>query len=180
MKDKLKILFEDKQVQDISLIVVSIVNSGNLPILPTDYEHPVSLGFGEKAEILTVDVIKRNPNDLKVSAGIEGNEVVVSPALLNPGDWITLKLMVSQAEHDVQMSGRIAGVKSLEKVPEFSRRWVVIMLIGTLVFGLSLGMATLLLSPILALAGFFSTLLFLLIASLDERRREKEYLRMSL
>ena len=37
IKGKLKIYFDGKPVQDIHLVLVKIINSGNVPIVSTDY-----------------------------------------------------------------------------------------------------------------------------------------------
>ncbi|MFZ3064412.1 MAG: hypothetical protein WA277_03895 [Nitrospirota bacterium] len=89
IKGKLQILFDGKPVEDVNLIEVRIINSGNIPILSTDYEYPVNLGFGEKTKILTAEVFQTNPKSLKATVNIEGAKVILRPVLLNSGDSIS-------------------------------------------------------------------------------------------
>src|SRR5215207_9277121 len=48
--DKLEIRFDGKVVRAVHLIVVRIFNSGNVPILPIDFQRDVSIVFDENAK----------------------------------------------------------------------------------------------------------------------------------
>lgn len=112
VKGKVQILFEGKLVQDVHLAMVKIINSGNMPIVPADYVRPVSLNFGEEAQILATDVIETNPDNLHVSWSVESTKVELVPLLLNGGDSITFKVLVSQSG-EISVDGRIVGVKEI-------------------------------------------------------------------
>ena len=112
IKGKLQILFDGKPVQDIHLIVLKIINSGNVPIVSTNYERPVNLSFGENSWILTAEVSETDPEDLRATVNIENAKVALEPVLLNGGDSITLKLLVSQLG-EINVDGRIVGVKDI-------------------------------------------------------------------
>jgi len=135
VKGKLKILFEDEPVQKVHLIVAKIINAGNLPILPTDYQRPLSFGFDNEARVLTAEVIETNPDSLEASIGIEGKKVAFEPTLLNEKDSITLKMLVSQFDGKVTVDGRIIGVKDIRKFTEWPVYFFLASVIG---FGLAL------------------------------------------
>lgn len=113
IKGNLQILFNGKPVQQVHLIVVKIINSGNMPIVFTDYERPISLSFGEKAQILTAEVAETNPDSLRAAAEIEGKKVVLTPILLNQEDSITLKMLVNEFSEQITVNGRVVGVKDI-------------------------------------------------------------------
>jgi len=115
---QIQILFEDKPVENVQLAVIKITNSGNTPITSGDYERPVSLSFGENAQILTADVTQTEPESLQPSISIENNKAVLTPVLLNSGDSIALKLLVSNSSGELVVDGRIVGVKEIREVVE--------------------------------------------------------------
>src|SRR3990172_5120414 len=117
---KLQILFDGKTVQDVHLVEVRIINSGNTPILPADYERPISLKFGENAQILTADVAETAPDSIRASISVERQKVVITPLLLNAGDSIKLKVLVAQSGGEPIPDGRIAGVRQIRKA-EYSQ-----------------------------------------------------------
>jgi hypothetical protein len=108
---KLKILYDDKIVEKVYLIVVRIANSGNAPIRSDEYERPISLCFGENAQVLTAEVSETNPKSLQPTLTIENTQVVLKPILLNSGDSITIKALVSQYGGQLSVDARIVGVK---------------------------------------------------------------------
>jgi hypothetical protein len=127
LRDNLKILYNDKPVEDVRLCEFGIKNIGNVPILPTDFIRPVELFLGAKSHVLTADVLSTTPPDLGAKiqwwSGKQTIEaatsVVIAPLLLNQGDAVSIKCLVTGSEvFDVR--GRIVGVKEI--VPESQPR----------------------------------------------------------
>ena len=119
--EKLQIVFEGKPVEDVNLSVIKIYNSGNTPIVSNDYERPINLYFGENSQILTTEVIEKNPDNLEVTTHIEGTKVILNPLLLNQKDSITIKIIFSQSDkniNNVSIDGRIVGVKEIKEITE--------------------------------------------------------------
>ena len=117
--EKLMILYENKTVQNIDLVEVKITNSGNVPIVPSDYERPIYVFLGENAEILNFEVREKEPRNLQVEArarlkqGTNRNQVEVKPILLNPRDYFKLQFLVTRLDK-IEVDARIAGVKQVE------------------------------------------------------------------
>lgn len=133
VKGKLKILFNNNPAQDVHLVVVRIINSGNVQIVSDDYERPVSLDFGENTQIFTTEVSDANPKSLRPNVNIENTKVVLEPVLLNSRDSITLKMLVGQFDSQKQISvdGRIAGVKDIRKSGERRTQYIILHWGGT-------------------------------------------------
>jgi hypothetical protein len=129
IKGKLKILFEEMPVEDVHLIVVKIINSGNVPIAQTDYEQPISLRFSAKSQILTSEISDTNPKGLPATATIDDSQIILNPILLNNGDTITVKMLVNQFDGNIDVNGRINGVKEIKKLRS-SIIFPVVLLIG--------------------------------------------------
>ena len=118
VKGNLQVLFNGNPVKDIQLIIIKIINTGNVSIKSGDYERPLNLNFDENAQILAAEVIETNPNNIEVSANIEEREVFISPTLLNKGDSFTIKILVNQFNNQILIDGRIVGVKEIQKIVE--------------------------------------------------------------
>jgi len=114
VKGKVQVLFDGNPVQDVYLVTLEFINSGNVPIVPADYVRRVSVSFGESARILTCEVVKTDPDNLEASVDIEATRVALEPVLLNSGDAITLKFLVSGFDV-IEFDGRIVGVKHVHK-----------------------------------------------------------------
>ena len=115
IRGNIQVLFDGKPVQDAQLIIVEIINSGNVAIKSIDYERPINLDFGENARILTAEVTETTPDNLDVSINIEGTKVLLNPTLMNGKDSITIKTIVSQFNDQITVEGRIVGVKEVQK-----------------------------------------------------------------
>ena len=95
VKDRVQILFDNKPVGDLRLVLVKLWNSGSLPILPHEHIDPIRFDLGKNAEILDVDVLETTPIEIKekVKASLKMSleDFVLEPLLLNSNDSITLK-----------------------------------------------------------------------------------------
>lgn len=116
-KGKIQILYDLKPISDADLVLLKIWNSGNQPILQTDYEDPITFNFGSKTEILSHDVIETVPNNIKkkVSMRIDSNNLIINPLLLNAGYSIIIKLVLSKFEGEVNAETLIPGLNALQE-----------------------------------------------------------------
>ena len=71
-KNKLQIFFEGRPVQQVFLVQIKITNTGNAPIVTSDYERQVSLTFGQDTEVITAEVIQKSLNPLKFHLLLKG------------------------------------------------------------------------------------------------------------
>jgi hypothetical protein len=134
VKERLQILFNNKPVQKVYLVIVRIVNSGNVPITSADYEIPVSFCFHEDTKVLTAEISETNPENLRASLVIENTKIILTPILLNSGDSITIKMLVSQFDGQISVDGRIIGVKRIQNLVEHRIKLYSFILFFTLFF----------------------------------------------
>jgi hypothetical protein len=112
----LEILFNGQPVRNAHIFILVIFNSGDLPIATPDYEKPIEIVFSKTAEILSAAVIEKIPVDLNVEFEMARDSVQLKPMLLNKGDAITFKFMLSEDSSDPSVSGRIVGVSRITKI----------------------------------------------------------------
>jgi hypothetical protein len=114
IKSKLQITFGSRNIQDLYLIIVRFSNSGNTPIIPSDFYRPIEINFGKSSEILSVEILEQSPKKLGAVTSHTSESIEVSPLLLNKGDFFEVKVLVTEFQ-DIFIDGRIAGVKSIEE-----------------------------------------------------------------
>ena len=159
LKGKLKILYEEKEVEDVTLFVLEIANSGNKEILAKDYVEPIRIFFGSDSQILSSEITEYKPSHFKISATSDEKVITLSKEVLNAGDSITLKTLVSKPQF-YNVSGKIAGGKielSIPKTqtPDFWSKMGILILVISLI-----GMVVSYTYDQLLLAGFFALLFF--------------------
>lgn len=131
VRGELKVTYNDEAVEDLALVRIRITNSGDIPILAQDFERALRLELGEAGHVLKGKGDK-HPKSLKPSADFKEHAVEIKPLLLNSSDWLSLRLLVSGfREKDVNIDGRIAGVKEVRRSTGTRFRHVWLLLLST-------------------------------------------------
>jgi hypothetical protein len=115
VEEGLQLLFKGRPLRNAFLFQLRLVNSGNTPIVPADFERPLSMNFGKDVILLNVEVEEANPENLKASLLVKNQSIVLNPVLLNSEDSITIRCMLSEYDGNIEVDARIAGVKKVEE-----------------------------------------------------------------
>jgi hypothetical protein len=129
VRQRIKVTFDQHQIANVELVVIRLISSGHVAIVPGDYQVPVSIRLNSDAHILTADVVETNPGDLddrfRTTEGatqlveLQGqSKLVIKPILLNPGDSVTLQLLVKNYSSIVSISGHISGVRQIAQLKQ--------------------------------------------------------------
>jgi hypothetical protein len=129
VENRVKVLLDGNTIEDARIVVIEVLNAGDVPIQATDYESPVTFDFGTGAEVLNVDVLQTKPDSIKSSFTLKSGQVSLVPLLLNSQDSITFKALLTKSKGEVKVQGRISGVKeinSFHNLPQsiMKRRWI--------------------------------------------------------
>lgn len=135
---KLQILFQGEAVRKVHLLVLKLANTGNVPVISSDYEREINFIFSDCEKILSAEISETNPAKLIAELIVKDKNIVLKPLLLNPGDSITLKALISGFESNIEVEGRVVGVKTIGKRTESSGWSFTIMIAGLLLFSLGL------------------------------------------
>lgn len=122
VNNRLKIIFDGKSFDNIHLIELCFINSGNTPIEICDFYKPLTIIFNEEAQIITADIKNIIPDTLDINVVIKDesrNYLEISPTLLNPKDSFTLQMLVHKFD-SFHTHERISGIKSVEEVKDIS------------------------------------------------------------
>lgn len=125
LRGRVRILFDEQPVDNVYLVVLELFNSGNNPIATDDYEQPITLGFGENAQVLSSQIMRTVPEDLPVKIESKKETILLNPLLLNAGDLIVIKVLATGSENYINVKGRIRGVKQIqETIPSSNRAFI--------------------------------------------------------
>ena len=114
VRGKIKVFYDDKEIETLYLVVLEIFNNGNLEIRTADFEgQPITIDF-PNSNLVSVEVSKTSPKSLKPVISYEPTQVTIKPLLLNKKDSFTLELIFSKYGHVAQFHARIVGVKEIE------------------------------------------------------------------
>lgn len=114
--DKITILYDEHPVGDVRLLTLQVKCAGNVPIASADFERPLTLLLGEKAQVLKSEVVKTAPEDLNPQYAIRDSTLEIEPLLLNPGDSLEMTALVSDLDNADHLDGRIVGINKFSKL----------------------------------------------------------------
>ena len=133
------VLYEGRRLDDLWLIAVEVENSGNLPILPADYERPLKITFEGGTEVLRADLAGTTPAGIDMVPSVAGGEVELEPVLLNPGDSVSFSVLFAGRGRAPSLEGRVVGVGQVEEKPKGKRPPTGLVVTGSLLALLSAG-----------------------------------------
>jgi len=127
----LQVTFKGIAIDNPHLCTFTIRNSGNVPIKKDDYEQPITVGFVPGAQhprfpvrIVAFEPAGKDPESLRPSVTLsQEGTMIFEPMLLNPGDSVTLRVLLDQCfdRERVDVNARIVGVGrvTIETLPRF-------------------------------------------------------------
>ncbi len=108
---KIGLTVDGKKVDNAYLSTLLIKNSGNIPLNQDDYEEPMHIHIENDAQVVQVRYVLL-PEFINTDINFTSESVVITPALLNPGDAIILQVFTEGPEPDLEVDARVAGVHS--------------------------------------------------------------------
>lgn len=107
---RIKVSFDNKPIPNANLIIVSISNSGNIPIETGNFEHPVILGVPENVEIVHAEIAITEPENIKAQINKTKSTIELLPTLLNGKDKIVIKFIINKPTNEIVIDSRIVGI----------------------------------------------------------------------
>lgn len=106
-----------EKIQALRVVAVEIRNSSGLNIERSHYVRPITVDFGKEANILDAEVIEEEPPGIGITLrGLpqrDPGKVALEPVLLNDGDTVLLEIVVTNAQSDAEVDGRMVGIKKI-------------------------------------------------------------------
>lgn len=115
ISSQIQILYKDKPVQTLSLILLRFENVGNEPIRETDYSEPIRISLSPQSEVGEVTIQETRPAGIDLNPKvITANQIEIAKVLLNPGDQAVVKVLALNNDGTLDVEARIAGISNVE------------------------------------------------------------------
>jgi len=114
IKGRVKITYDNKDIQNVHLVVIKIENVGNVDIAASDFARPMAITF-PNSEVLSTEVSETFPKTLNPILNFGRSGVSIEPVLLNKKDFLTIKFVFSHYENKIDVNAHILGVKDIER-----------------------------------------------------------------
>jgi hypothetical protein len=116
---RVRVLFDDREVEHVRLGLIRIANTGNREIRADAFERPMELRAanrqGSDGEILLAEHAASVPDTIRTEISVSDGIARIKPLLLNPGDSFTVRCLEGgQRKVRLQLDSRIAGVSIVE------------------------------------------------------------------
>ena len=111
IKDKIEIRYDNKLLKSAHLIILQVINNGNVEIRADDFDSPLSFNFDEDTTIISTQIIEKNPANLNpvIDPSAPG-KITLNPLLLNSGSLFSVELLISGwKEGNYKLVGQIKG-----------------------------------------------------------------------
>jgi len=109
-----KMLYKGEEVDRLTSVTVAWMNTGQVPIPQADFEGHLTLHLTNVKHLFSVEVVQCSPAHLRLNYMLYTDTVSIQPMLLNPTDFVILRLRVSNtARVDASLEARILGVPGL-------------------------------------------------------------------
>lgn len=103
--------YKNQIVSKLTGVTVSLMNTGRLDIVPSDFEGAARIVLSETHRIFSVEVVKSSPTHLAPSLSHSNNEVIIAPFLLNAGEFFTLRVVVeNRGKVSATLQARVSGI----------------------------------------------------------------------
>lgn len=145
LKGDIEISYKGRKIENAQMIVLRIENLGSLPIPSSDFEGPIEINTD--GTVLSAEITKTAPPYMP--ARVESvttnshSSIKLAPVLLNPGNFITLKIMLTNFDGSVNLTSQIIGAEIHEKpspmVPDIPGRVSILSIILLYVIGMMAG-----------------------------------------
>ena len=111
---KFQTTYEGRPVQNAFLIIIKVLNDGNVPILASDFAQELTFSFGSGVQVLAAEPIHASPEDLKPTLHTTQSKVTVQPLLLNSKDEFDIQILCDGYQRSIEIESRIVGVRELK------------------------------------------------------------------
>jgi hypothetical protein len=117
LPDRLTMNYEGQAIRSLDSLEVQFLNNGNVPIRPSDFEHPFRLELGKGFSLVDARLTQSTPPNLRPTVTSDKASCSISPVLLNPDDAFIITLFVTGGSTPPAVSAsnfdiRVANLRS--------------------------------------------------------------------
>jgi hypothetical protein len=111
---RVRLYYANQRITDASVVEITLDNTGSAAIQPSDLAGPVHITFAGTAYGLEDSVdIARAPVGLRPQLTLDRAELSIQPFLLNPGESLSVSLLVANYSEPPVLTARVTGIAEL-------------------------------------------------------------------
>lgn len=123
LRGQVQILFSGRPVSDVRLVVIELYNPGEDDVQPEHFREPICFKFEGEAEVLSAEQVSSEPSNIVAGISFESCRIYVPPILLNHGDTLVFKAMLTKSSGYPAVTARIVGVSQVDGPVENKPLW---------------------------------------------------------
>lgn len=118
----LSVQYRGESLDRLAKATVLVTNTGRTPILQKDVVRPLTISFSPDSNVVDAQVDNLSPAGLQADLIYDraGNKITISAPLLNPGDRISLAILLKSQKLDFDATARISGLSTLSISKDFT------------------------------------------------------------
>jgi hypothetical protein len=116
VKEKISITYAGEKAEYLRLIILKIVNNGDLPIIKTDFENEIQIIFNKNSKLIDAEIIQKSPENIDLNFKIKSDKILIEPCLINPKDFFIIRAILNSAEDNFFVNSRIAGIEMIKEI----------------------------------------------------------------
>ena len=127
--NRLKITYDNKEIQDPYIYSITIENTGNQAILNEEFVKEFYINFEESSNILSANISTSSNqyifDDLKKKSYIKDNNLIIPDFFLNPEDYFTVQIITdkqSKKLHYGYLIENLTDVEFINPPPQIVRK----------------------------------------------------------
>ncbi|MBS1734095.1 MAG: hypothetical protein JST02_12435 [Bacteroidetes bacterium] len=116
LKGKILVKYNNQEATNLRVLIIKIVNYGNTPITLSDFEENIIFSFDDTVKVIDAEILEKHPKNLKNIIISNTTNFEISSGLLNPKDFIILRVILDNSNAKFDVLSRIVGVKKVEEI----------------------------------------------------------------
>lgn len=108
-----QISYGGDQIEQGGIITIKLLNIGDAPIYSREFDGPIEISLDSNSSFIDSKVVSKYPDNLKPNALLSDGIIKIQPLLLNPNDEMTIQAIVKGSLSNINVSGRIGGIKEI-------------------------------------------------------------------
>lgn len=109
----IKITYKNRQVKNLSILLVTLEGTGNTPITEEDIKEPIIFNFSNQVGLLSAEITDPQNSVFSLKPDLSNKKVGFVTKGINPGQKIKIKFLLTEYDNSFNVTGYILGVKEI-------------------------------------------------------------------
>ncbi len=105
----LKIIYKGSELEGLFYSIISVKNTGSIPIKKDVLAGPIEIQARPKEDIINASVSEKTPSDIDATISEQNNERILELPLLNPGDEVIITIITLSDNIEPKIKIRAIG-----------------------------------------------------------------------